>query len=131
MKCQTLLEIQMTYYDKQELKFVRYYCPDCKEFLELARIGIKRSKKRAISTKEWFLIKEKYGNKCAKCGYSGKYTYKMPRLTKDHIIPLSKGGKDVPENIQPLCQACNAKKAANTEESEIDLEVRTILEHLT
>jgi len=29
---------------------------------------------------------------------------------RDHIIPLSKGGHDVDENTQALCESCNAAK---------------------
>lgn len=32
-------------------------------------------------------------------------------LTKDHIIPRSKGGKNVLGNYQPLCAKCNVSKA--------------------
>lgn len=53
--------------------------------------------------KQWVDIKLKFGNKCAICKCERK-------LTKDHIIPISKGGTDYIENIQPLCRNCNSKK---------------------
>lgn len=53
--------------------------------------------------KEWRELKEKYGNRCLCCG-------QIVPLTEDHIMPLSKGGTDNIDNIQPLCILCNHRK---------------------
>jgi len=59
--------------------------------------------KGSHTIKEWEELKRKFKYKCASCGL------KKP-LTEDHIIPLSRGGTDYIENIQPLCRSCNAIK---------------------
>ena len=45
---------------------------------------------------------------CAKCGRQARYkvTFQV-----DHIVPLNKGGKTLPENLQILCKSCNARKS--------------------
>ena len=55
---------------------------------------------------EWELLKKQYGYTCPCCGR------KEPdiQLTEDHIVPLSRGGSDYIENIQPLCNDCNRRK---------------------
>lgn len=53
--------------------------------------------------KQWIELKQSYGDICAFCK-------EHKSLSKDHIIPLSKGGSDFIENIQPLCRNCNSKK---------------------
>ena len=45
---------------------------------------------------------------CKECGLQSEY--KIP-FQVDHIIPLNKGGKTVPENLQILCRRCNAEKS--------------------
>lgn len=55
---------------------------------------------------DWENLKKQYGYTCPCCGESEPEI----SLTQDHIIPLSKGGSDLIENIQPLCLRCNLKK---------------------
>lgn len=55
---------------------------------------------------EWETLRAQYDWTCPCCGK------KEPeiKLSQDHIIPVSKGGSDNIENIQPLCLPCNIKK---------------------
>lgn len=46
------------------------------------------------------------GNSKKECVYCGKASD-----TIDHIIPKSKGGKDIPENIVDSCKSCNSSKS--------------------
>ena len=43
------------------------------------------------------------------CGYCGK-TFREGHLTKDHIIPVSKGGKSTWTNCVTACMRCNGNK---------------------
>ena len=62
--------------------------------------------KADLTKEQWEFIKEIFRNRCAYCGKRQK------RLTKDHIIPVSKGGAHTIENIVPACKSCNSKKNA-------------------
>lgn len=64
---------------------------------------------------DWECLKEKYNYTCPCC----HKTEPDIKLTEDHIIPLSSGGSDLIENIQPLCQSCNSKKQTKTIKYEI------------
>lgn len=45
------------------------------------------------------------------CQICGKYMPDGVGLHIDHIVPVSKGGKSVPSNLQVLCSKCNGRKS--------------------
>lgn len=57
-----------------------------------------------LTLEEWLTIKNKYNNKCLCC------SIEKPIIIIDHILPVSKGGTNTLDNIQPLCESCNKKK---------------------
>ena len=55
---------------------------------------------------DWIDLKNKYNNTCLCCGKQEPEI----KLTRDHIVPLTLGGKNTVDNIQPLCKPCNSRK---------------------
>lgn len=47
------------------------------------------------------------------CLYCGQQ-FSRSQLTRDHVLPLSRGGTDIWENVVSACSQCNARKAART-----------------
>lgn len=69
----------------------------------------KRRKRGALGSHtfgEWENLKAQYNWICPCCRIKEPFV----KLTEDHVVPLSKGGSDNIENIQPLCRQCNSSK---------------------
>lgn len=61
----------------------------------------------SFTREEWRDLCVKYKHRCLRCG-------KRTKLTVDHVVPVSKGGSNRIENIQPLCLPCNLAKHTET-----------------
>jgi 5-methylcytosine-specific restriction endonuclease McrA len=79
------------------------------------KVAIVQAKRRAwkmnspgsFSLEEWKNLCELYGNRCLAC-------HEEKLLTIDHVIPLSRGGTNTIDNIQPLCRSCNCQKSTKS-----------------
>lgn len=52
---------------------------------------------------DWHAVLRHYRHRCAYCGAAGP-------LEKEHIIPISRGGRDTVGNVVPACFPCNRGK---------------------
>lgn len=104
------------------------------------RDGFDSLRETEIAGEKIFTFSDRYkvfftkGYKCAKCGLEGSffalekntpedgryhlnlYAKKDEEeilMTKDHIIPRSRGGKNSLDNYQTMCTICNCKKGNN------------------
>lgn len=59
---------------------------------------------------EWRELKARYDYRCVCCGQREPDV----SLHKDHVIPVSCGGRNDIQNLQPLCQSCNSAKRTKT-----------------
>jgi len=80
----------------------RYHYSDKAKQKRIRERQIKSGATGSHTPQQWDARCEYYGNKCVDCGSS--------EITKDHRIPLSKGGTDFASNLIPRCQSCNSRK---------------------
>ena len=102
------------YYNTHERKNYNYYQTH-ERARKLQQMGAMRYRARKMGAEgthtleEWEALKKEYIFRCAACGEQEP----VIKLTEDHIKPLSIGGSNCIDNIQPLCRTCNCKKGIN------------------
>ncbi len=62
------------------------------------------TKSQRLTKAQWEEILLTHHYSCAYCGVSGK-------MTQDHIIPISRGGSHIRDNVVPACLRCNQLKS--------------------
>jgi 5-methylcytosine-specific restriction endonuclease McrA len=82
---------------------------------EKARMGVRRRRARLRENggmhtlTEWLETQAAWGHRCAYCD-----VHLPGKLQPDHVVPVSRGGSDMIENIVPACGPCNWSKGART-----------------
>jgi 5-methylcytosine-specific restriction endonuclease McrA len=66
------------------------------------RARLRDSRSPGVSADDWSALTAHFQGCCAYCGKSG--------TTIDHVIPISKGGRDEIGNVLPACRRCNSSK---------------------
>ena len=82
--------------------------PERARALTAARRARTAGAARSHSVQEWLEKVALLGGVCTYCG-------EAKPLTRDHKIPLSRGGTDDIENILPACRSCNSRKRTRTD----------------
>lgn len=77
-----------------------------KKYLRRARL--KNAGK--YTPREWRDLCAFYEHRCLCCGEQ----FSLDALTVDHVVPLSRGGLNTIDNLQPLCMNCNRRKNDRT-----------------
>jgi hypothetical protein len=66
-------------------------------------------KRPRISDHKRFVVLKRDGYTCRICRTAGG------ELEVDHVVPVSRGGSDLLENLQTLCKRCNRGKGGSLE----------------
>jgi hypothetical protein len=89
-------------------------CKDCNKnvFAQRRRARLAGAQ-GSFSTREWETLLAQFES-CPMCKRAWDEipppTGRSSVITRDHIVPISKGGSNSIDNIQPLCYSCNSIK---------------------
>lgn len=82
------------------------YVNDKRSYSNILNHSRRTNLRGTFTSREWEELKKSFNYICLSC----KKQEPSIKLTIDHIIPVSKGGSNKLENIQPLCLSCNQIK---------------------
>lgn len=85
----------------------RYYNPDVYRMKHRNDYARRKNAGGTYTDQQFTDLCEHFNWRCVCCGQEAP-------LTADHVIPVSKGGTNDIENIQPLCRSCNSAKHTQT-----------------
>jgi 5-methylcytosine-specific restriction endonuclease McrA len=57
---------------------------------------------------------DEFTYKCAEFQHRCAYCFIKAPLTRDHVVPVVRGGRDEPSNVVPACKRCNSSKNCKT-----------------
>lgn len=63
-----------------------------------------RYESKLVTERDWRRLVARYGGRCAYCDR------KPETLHRDHVVPLSRGGRHSIGNLLPACPPCNMSK---------------------
>mgnify|MGYP000243421525 FL=1 len=65
----------------------------------------RKAERCVVTSKDWQRLVDRYRGCCAYCDSKEK-------LTMEHIVPISRGGRHSIGNLLPVCMSCNTRKNA-------------------
>lgn len=106
--CETHREKQRAYAESRRKAGIRFKVdPQKGRMYQHARYARKIGNGGVYTKAEWRILCEHLGTACLCCGTNDG-------LSVDHVVPLSRGGTNAIDNLQPLCCGCNRRKGTKS-----------------
>ncbi len=104
-------DFKLAAYDKQVANQSRTYVYALPAIIRLKNSNVFPKHKKIKFSKINVLYRDDFT--CQYCGFKGEHntTMKHKKMTIDHVVPVSKGGRTTFENCVAACGECNSKKA--------------------